>query len=372
MKAFENKSFTPTDSRLHATLSVPTPVEAESSFSMMILCKSAVATFSIATILDCLASTDQPAKWITGKTVCRDFRKVKNVGISFTCTDREWVTQLGGIKVNICGRTFQILKYSVFSHLYWIDVTLSQDATAEHLWNYFNSMGSRPVLIKPTFCKGSIASHALTVYFSTKEVPACLLLGPEDPVREIYPMGSHQAPCFVNHRIARFNKKPPPSIAAKVSTNQAASKTKASPTQVAIIPTNALSTTPLEDLPTPSANGNSTQDLPLDESIDIVMDSDISAVSEEILAVEALPRNKTKEDTEMESEFSSSSGSENSENPPDFPELIFRPNLLGEDLSAMQTGIEFNSPEQWPWETNTSSPNNSNLSKSTQVKTTTA
>ncbi|RHY59336.1 hypothetical protein DYB30_009054 [Aphanomyces astaci] len=108
MRTFQTGDLPAIDRRLAATASLPTPTPPEETFNMLIACKSAVATFPLQVMLDSLATTHQPATWATAKGVCRDFMRVKNIGISFNCTDRDMVTRLGGLKLNICGRPFLI------------------------------------------------------------------------------------------------------------------------------------------------------------------------------------------------------------------------------------------------------------------------
>ncbi|RHZ25890.1 hypothetical protein DYB37_010952 [Aphanomyces astaci] len=202
MRTFQTGDLPAIDRRLAATASLPTPTPPEETFNMLIACKSAVATFPLQVMLDSLATTHQPATWATAKGVCRDFMRVKNIGISFNCTDRDMVTRLGGLKLNICGRPFPIREYSEYSHLYWIDLTLANDTQAEDVWTYFDNLGEPPVMIKSTFDKNSIQSRQLTVYFATKEPPKCLMYALNDPVREIFIHGPGSDPCFVHHPIS--------------------------------------------------------------------------------------------------------------------------------------------------------------------------
>ncbi|RHY51364.1 hypothetical protein DYB34_008775 [Aphanomyces astaci] len=228
MRTFQTGDLPAIDRRLAATASLPTPTPLEETFNMLIACKSAVATFPLQVMLDSLATTHQPATWATAKGVCRDFMRVKNIGISFNCTDRDMVTRLGGLKLNICGRPFPIREYSEYSHLYWIDLTLANDTQAEDVWTYFDNLGEPPVMIKSTFDKNSIQSRQLTVYFATKEPPKCLMYALNDPVREIFIHGTGSDPCFVHHRITRYNKSVPLSIRAKRAQAPASARTQAS------------------------------------------------------------------------------------------------------------------------------------------------
>ncbi|ETV90620.1 hypothetical protein H310_14623 [Aphanomyces invadans] len=212
MRAFQAGNLSDVDRRLAATASPPTPTPPEEKFNMLIACKSAVATFPLQVILDSLATTHQPATWTTAKSVCRDFMRVKNVGISFNCTDRDMVTRLGGLKLMICGRPFPIREYSEYSHLYWIDLTLASDTQPDDIWTYFDARGEPPVMNKSTFGKNSIQSRHITVYFATRDPPKCLMFAPNDPVRELFVHGPESPPTFVHHRITRYNKTVPPSL----------------------------------------------------------------------------------------------------------------------------------------------------------------
>ncbi|CAK4086316.1 unnamed protein product [Aphanomyces euteiches] len=209
-------------------ISLPTPTPATEMYNMVIACKSALATFPLSVFLDSLATTQQPALWITAKGMCRDFVRIKNVGISFNCTDRDMVTKLGGLNLNLCGRQFPIRVYSEYSHLYWIDFTLAADVQAEDVWSYFDALGDAPVLVKSSFDKNSIQSRHLTLYFATREPPASLMFSQDKSVREIYVHGTDSAPSFVHHRITKYNKGLPPSIKAQRNKNQeAADETEA-------------------------------------------------------------------------------------------------------------------------------------------------
>ncbi|RHY22440.1 hypothetical protein DYB32_009505 [Aphanomyces invadans] len=181
----------------------------------MILCRSGAATFPLQVMLDSIGSEMQPLEWQAAKRACRDFKKVNNVGISFICTDRTTVDKLGGLKLTVCGRAFPILPYSEFSSLYWVVVVLSNDVTAEHVYDFFVLHIATPVLIKSTYDKYSVQSRHITVYFPGRDPPSCLMFGTDDPVREIYPLGPTPHACYINHRISRYNAGPPPSIKSK-------------------------------------------------------------------------------------------------------------------------------------------------------------
>ncbi|KAH9091243.1 hypothetical protein LEN26_018838 [Aphanomyces euteiches] len=199
MRSYSSAELTQAERRLAAMISLPTPTPATEMYNMVIACKSAVATFPLSVLLDSLATTQQSALWITAKGMCRDFVRIKNVGISFNCTDRDMVTKLGCLKLNLCGRQFPIRVFSEYSHLYWIDLTLAADVQAEDVWSYFDALGDAPVLIKSSFDKNSIQSRHLTLYFATREPPASLMFGEDKPVREIYVHGTDSAPSFVHH-----------------------------------------------------------------------------------------------------------------------------------------------------------------------------
>ncbi|RHY50556.1 hypothetical protein DYB26_006271 [Aphanomyces astaci] len=219
---FKDDTLSGNDHRFAALASLPTPVEPSSSFSMMILCRSGAATFPLQVMLDSIGSEVQPREWLAAKSSCRDFKKVNNVGISFTCTDRTTVDKIGGLKLTVCGKLFPILAYSEYSALYWVDIVLSNEATAGSVYDYFVEQNERPVLIRSTYNKFSVQSRHITVYFQSRDPPECLMFGKDDPVREIYPLGSGSHACYVNHRISRYNAGPPPSI----KTKQARDRTK--------------------------------------------------------------------------------------------------------------------------------------------------
>ncbi|ETV91935.1 hypothetical protein H310_13722 [Aphanomyces invadans] len=163
------------DQRFAAMKGLPTPVQDE--YPMLISCKSAAATFPLQILLDCLAAGYQPNAWIDAKPHCRNFKRIKNVGIGFTCTDRD--------------------------HLYWVDVLLTDDTSPSDIWEYFMLHGDQPVLLQSSLSKNAIHSRHITVYFSSQRVPACLLLGPDDPIREIT-VWSHV--CIITHKLSNARK----------------------------------------------------------------------------------------------------------------------------------------------------------------------
>ncbi|RHY23333.1 hypothetical protein DYB32_009232 [Aphanomyces invadans] len=181
MAVFHDTDASPMDQRFAAMKGLPTPVQDE--YPMLISCKSAAATFPLQILLDCLAAGYQPNAWIDAKPHCRNFKRIKNVGIGFTCTDRD--------------------------HLYWVDVLLTDDTSPSDIWEYFMLHGDQPVLLQSSLSKNAIHSRHITVYFSSQRVPACLLLGPDDPIREIT-VWSHV--CIITHKLSKFNCVTPPSL----------------------------------------------------------------------------------------------------------------------------------------------------------------
>ena len=215
-KAYEDASLSLAERRMAATLTLPTITPESECFEMLIIGKTLSNTFPIGAILDSLGQSAQPSTWTQALPSCRDFAKVKNVGISFTCTDRESVTKLGNLSVNICGRPHKIREYSEWSQNYWVELTIPKNCGYTHdvIYNWFADQGCPPLTMQGTYQKRSVCSRSLTVYFPTPEIPECLLLGPNDPVREIRPT-SNPTYIYVQHRISRFNEKVPDSIAAK-------------------------------------------------------------------------------------------------------------------------------------------------------------
>ncbi|RQM27430.1 hypothetical protein B5M09_008458 [Aphanomyces astaci] len=207
MAIFNDSDVDPASQRMAAMKGLPTPVQDE--YPMLISCKSAAATFPLQIMLDCLAAGNQPSAWTDAKQYCRNFKRIKNVGIGFTCTDRDLVSRLGGLVLKICGRPFTVKKYSEYHHLYWVDVVLSDSTMPSDVWDYFMAHGDQPVLLQSSFSKNAIHSKHITVYFGNQRVPACLLLGADDPVREI--MIKDQI-CIVTHKLSKFNLVTPPSI----------------------------------------------------------------------------------------------------------------------------------------------------------------
>ncbi|ETV64129.1 hypothetical protein H257_18938 [Aphanomyces astaci] len=275
MSRFNDDSLTGDDYRFAALASLPTPVEPGSAFSMMILCRSGAATFPLQVMLDSIGAELQPLAWLAAKPALRDFKKVHNVGISFTCTDRATVDKIGGIKLTVCGKQFPILAYSEYSALYWVDIVLSNEATAENVYEYFVHQNERPVLITSTYDKYSVKSRHVTVYFKSNEPPACLMYGKDDPVREIFPLGNDSFACYVNHRISRYNAGPPPSIKAKQARDKAKKNTKQPPAPQAppSTPTRRSSPVPSILVPEPTKDDQAMDDAQsLDEEIHLPID----------------------------------------------------------------------------------------------------
>ena len=78
-----------------ALAGVPQLVSPELRLPMWIPARELSATFSDTEIMTSLGSTTQSPLWSKSLEHLRDFKTIRNAGISFACTDRKVCTKLG-------------------------------------------------------------------------------------------------------------------------------------------------------------------------------------------------------------------------------------------------------------------------------------
>ena len=83
------------DKRCAALAGVPQQVSPELCLPMWIPTRDLSSTFSDAEIMTSLGSSTQSLLWTESLENLRDFKTIRNAGISFICTDREVCTELG-------------------------------------------------------------------------------------------------------------------------------------------------------------------------------------------------------------------------------------------------------------------------------------
>uniref|UniRef100_K3XDM2 Uncharacterized protein n=1 Tax=Globisporangium ultimum (strain ATCC 200006 / CBS 805.95 / DAOM BR144) TaxID=431595 RepID=K3XDM2_GLOUD len=115
-------SSTPLERKQAALRGVPPIVPFDSCFPMWIPAKFLTATFSDTEIMTSLGTEQQPAEWTNAIPYLRDFKCIRNAGISFLCTDREICIKLGNVKLSICNKEFKVQPYSKYSHWYYVDL----------------------------------------------------------------------------------------------------------------------------------------------------------------------------------------------------------------------------------------------------------
>jgi hypothetical protein len=206
-------SSTPLERKQAALRGVPPIVPFDSCFPMWIPAKFLTATFSDTEIMTSLGTEQQPAEWTNAIPYLRDFKCIRNAGISFLCTDREICIKLGNVKLSICNKEFKVQPYSKYSHWYYVDLQrVPDDVNDEIIYDWFMSHGTLPAFITPLNEINGLKSCSRRVYFNRKDPPASLMIDPKTPVREIEFTASGY--CVVQHRIKAFNKEVPPFLKA--------------------------------------------------------------------------------------------------------------------------------------------------------------
>ncbi|KAG2502930.1 hypothetical protein JM16_008944 [Phytophthora kernoviae] len=200
------------DRKFAALKGVPTPVANESCFPMWIPAKVLTATFSDTEIMTSLGSDQQPLVWRSSVVHLRDFKCIKNGGVSFVCTDREICTKLGNLRVTICNKNFTVQPYSKYSHWYYIDLTrMPDDIEDGAIYDQFAALGTPPVYITPVHEANGLKSRSRRVYFNQKDPPASLMIAGKTPLRQM--KFTESGYCIVQHRIRAYNKEIPPFLA---------------------------------------------------------------------------------------------------------------------------------------------------------------
>ncbi|RLN88992.1 hypothetical protein BBJ28_00024909 [Nothophytophthora sp. Chile5] len=77
------------DKKFAALRGVPQPVSSDLCFPMWISARELTSTFSDTEIMTSLGSGSQPAIWSANIHHLREFKTIRNAGISFVCTDRD-------------------------------------------------------------------------------------------------------------------------------------------------------------------------------------------------------------------------------------------------------------------------------------------
>ncbi|KAJ8574872.1 hypothetical protein ON010_g4340 [Phytophthora cinnamomi] len=211
----------------------PRTFETEVTFSMWIPAKDLTSTFTDTEIMTSLGSGPQPAILSANTLHLRDFKTVRNAGISFVCTNRDVCSKLGGQQLTICGKKFRIQPYSKYSNWYYVDLQRLPDETTDgEIYDWFAEHGTPPV------------------YISRATAPASLMIDPTTPLRQV-DFGGHGY-VVVNHRIPAFNRTKPPFLQALQVERKARSAKQPA----------AKSRSKQEDSPPIAApNGNATMDV---------------------------------------------------------------------------------------------------------------
>ncbi|KAF4138708.1 hypothetical protein GN958_ATG12103 [Phytophthora infestans] len=200
----------PEDKRFAALAGTPQDVAPELLLPMWIPARELTATFSDTEIMTSMGSTPQTTTWTSNLGHLRDFKTIRNAGISFQCDDRDICTKLGGEPVTICGRKFKVQPYSKYSHWYYVDLQrLPDDATDGLIYDWFAQKGTPPVYITPAHVVGGLRSRSRRVYFNQKLPPESVMLNKRTPLRQIK---FTQGYSVVHHRNRAYNSIIPPFI----------------------------------------------------------------------------------------------------------------------------------------------------------------
>ncbi|CAI5737715.1 unnamed protein product [Peronospora destructor] len=143
-----------------------------------------------------LGSTAQSSLWSKSVEHLRDFKTIRNAGISFMCTDRE---------------VFQT--YSKCSHWYYVDLQrLPDDVSDGLIYDWFAQRDTPSVYITPAHVIGGLRSRNRRVYFNQISPPPSVMLDKRTPLRQIQFTG--QGFVLVHRRLSAYNHTIPPFIAA--------------------------------------------------------------------------------------------------------------------------------------------------------------
>ncbi|GMF65549.1 unnamed protein product [Phytophthora lilii] len=212
LQRLNDDQATDVDHRFAALAPLPTPVAPELCTRMWIPAGKLTTEHNVSEIMASLDSDSQPELWREAKPHLRDFMRIPYQGISFVCTSDHALQRLGGAQLTICDTPATIRKYSRYDKLYYVDLQrLPADVSDPLIYDWFVARGARPILITPTQVLGEFKSRARTVYFNSVKCSDALFEPTGEPLREIVFVDGEK-PCFVQHRLRRYNRIKPPSL----------------------------------------------------------------------------------------------------------------------------------------------------------------
>lgn len=238
--------------RLNALKLAPTPTNAAELHRMWIPCPHAIKRKHLAEVLDELAKDDQPQLWKDARQarLLQDFKLIPNAGIRFTCTAYDTASKLSLVKLNAFGSQIQVARFSKYGSRYYVDlVRLPDEVSDRMIFDWFTSRGAPPTCVLPTFVRNGLPSRERTVYFGQDQAPSVLVPSQDAPLREI----EFESPddgmvklraCFVNHKVARYNRVTPPSI--RLRQEEEVARQAAESTRSPVSDTAALSSAPIQ------------------------------------------------------------------------------------------------------------------------------
>ncbi|RLN58204.1 hypothetical protein BBJ28_00025010 [Nothophytophthora sp. Chile5] len=219
----------------------PTPTAASQLHRMWIPCPTVIKRRHICEMLDELAKDDQPEIWKDARQnkLLQDFKLIPNAGVRFTCSAYATAVKLSLLKLNAFGQQIQIARFSQFASRYYVDlVRLPDEVTDRMIFDWFATRGSPPTCVCPTYMRNGLPSRERTVYFNQDRPPAVLVPSEDEPLREISFSAPDDGmtelrPCFVNHKVARYNRVTPPSILARQAEEETNNSAQAPPSETA-------------------------------------------------------------------------------------------------------------------------------------------
>ena len=206
--------------RHNALKLAPTPTSSAELHRMWIPCPHAIKRKHLAEVLDELAQDDQPQLWKDARQarLLQDFKLIPNAGIRFTCTAYDTASKLSLVKLNAFGSHIEIARFSKYGSRYFVDLVRLPDVVTDRvIFDWFADHGAPPTCVLPTFVRNGLPSRERTVYFGQDRAPAVLVPSQDNPLREIEFSSPEDGmvklrACFVNHKVARYNRVTPPSI----------------------------------------------------------------------------------------------------------------------------------------------------------------
>ncbi|KAF4027978.1 Reverse transcriptase (RNA-dependent DNA polymerase) [Phytophthora infestans] len=209
--------------RSNALKLAPTETAASEMHRMWIPCPTVIRGKHLCDVLDEIGMHEQPVVWTDARNArtVQDFNLIPNAGIRFTCTSYATASALSLVKLQAFGTQIQISRFSKYNARYYVDlVRLPDEVTDRMIFDWFASRGAPPTCVLPTYVRNGLQSRERTVYFGQDSAPSVLVPSESDPLREIcFPSpddGMIQLrACFVNHKVARYNRVTPPSILAR-------------------------------------------------------------------------------------------------------------------------------------------------------------